>query len=51
MSNPSPSPSHDDGLRALLGRVGKMLLVGDGLRPEIMQDPSEVLCRGGGQLV
>ena len=51
MSNPSPSPSHHDGLLALLVTVGKKLLVGDGLRPENKQDPFEVLCMEGGQLV
>ena len=51
MSDPSPSPSHDDGLHALLVAAGQKLLVGDSLRLENTQDPSEVLCMEGGQLV
>ena len=51
MSDPSPSPSHDDGLHALLVAAGEKLLVGDSLRLENTQDPSEVLCMEGGQLV
>jgi len=38
MSNPSPSPSYDDGLHALLVTAGEKFLVGDGLGPENMQD-------------
>ena len=40
MSDPSPSPLYDDGLHmhALLVTAGKKFLVGDGLRPENMQD-------------
>jgi len=34
MSNPSPSPSHDDGAHAVLVAVGEKMLVGDGLGPE-----------------
>ena len=37
-SDPSPSPSYDDGLPALLVTTGEKFLVGDGLRPENMQD-------------
>ena len=51
MSDPSPSPSHDDGLHALLVAAGEKLLVGDSLRLENTQDLSEVLCMEGGQLV
>ena len=34
MSDPSPSPSHDDGAHAVLVAVGEKMLVGDGLGPE-----------------
>ena len=45
MSDPSPSPSHDDGAHAVCLSVaaGKKVLVGDGLRPEYSQDSSKVL--------
>ena len=42
--NPSPSPSHDDGLHAFLIAAGEKLLVGDGVRPKHLQDSPEVLC-------
>ena len=32
MSDPSPSPSYDDGAHAVVIAVGKKMLVGDGLR-------------------
>ena len=51
MCDPSPLPSHDDGLHALLVIAGQKLFVGDGLRPENTQDPSEVLFVEGEQLV
>ena len=31
MSDPSPSPSHDDGAHAVLVAAGEKILVGDGL--------------------
>ena len=43
MSNPSPSPSHDDGAHAVVVAAGKKMLVGDGLRAEYLQDSSKVL--------
>jgi len=47
MSDPSPSPSHDDGVHAVLVAVGEMLL-GDGLGPEYLQDsPKAVGVEGG----
>ena len=38
MSNPSSSPLHDDGAHAVLVAVAEKMLVGDGLRPEYLQD-------------
>ena len=32
--NPSSSPSHDDGLHAVLIAACKLLLIGDGVRPK-----------------
>ena len=43
MSNPSPSPSHDDGPHAVLVAAGEKMLVADGLRPEYSQDSFKVL--------
>ena len=43
MSDPSPSPSHDDGAHAVLVAAGEKMLVGDGLGPEYSQDSSKVL--------
>ena len=34
MSDPSPSPSHDDGAHAVLVAAGEKMLVEDGLGPE-----------------
>ena len=34
MSDPSPSPSHDDGAHAVLFLAGEKILVGDGLGQE-----------------
>ena len=34
MADPFPSPSHDDGVNALLVAAGEKLSVEDGLRPE-----------------
>ena len=51
MSNPSPSPSHDDGAHAVLVTVGAKMLVGDDLGPEYSQDSSNALGVEGGQLV
>ena len=43
MPHPSSSPLHDHGAHAVLvAAVGKML-IGDGLRPEYLQDSSKVL--------
>ena len=49
MSDPSPSPSHDDGAHAIVIAAGKKILVEDGLRAEYLQDSSKVLmvCRFG----
>ena len=50
ISDPSPSPLHDDGTHdAVLVAVGENVLVRDGLRPEYSQDSSEVLGVKGGQ--
>ena len=43
MSDPSPSPSHDDGAHAVLGAVGEKMLSEDGIRPEYSQNNPEVL--------
>ena len=51
MANPSPSPPHDDGVRALLFAAGKKISVRDGLRLEYPQDTSEVLGVEGGKFV
>ena len=51
MSDPSPSPLHDDGAHAVLVAAGEKKLVGDGLGPEYSQDPSKVLGVEGGQFV
>ena len=51
MSDPSPSPSHDDGAHAVLVAAGEKMLVGDGLGPEYSQDSSKVLGVEGGQFV
>ena len=48
MSNPSPSPSHDDGAHAVLVAVDKKMLVGDGLGPEYSHDSSKALGVEGG---
>ena len=51
MPHPSSSPLHDHGAHAVLvAAVGKML-IGDGLRPEYLQDSSKVLGLLGGQFV
>ena len=51
MSDPSPSPSHDDGAHAVLVTAGEEMLVGDGLGPEYSQDSSKILGEEGGQFV
>ena len=51
MSDPSPSPTHDDGAHAVLVAAGEKMLVGDGLGPEYSQDSSKVLGVEGGQFV
>ena len=51
MSDPSPSPSHDDGAHAVLVAAGEKMLVVDGLGPEYSQDSFKVLGVDGGQLV
>ena len=51
MSDPSPSPSHDDGAHAVLVAAGEKMLVGDGFGPEYSQDSSKVLSVEGGQFV
>ena len=52
-SNPSPSPStlHDDGVHAVLVEVAERMLVGDGLRPDHLQDSFKVIVVEGGQFV
>ena len=50
-SNPSPSPSTDDGAHAVLVAAGEKMLVGDGLGPGYSQDSSKVLGVEGGQFV
>ena len=50
MSDPYPSPSHDDGVHASLVAVGEKVLVG-GLKPKYSQDSSEVLGVEDGQFV
>ena len=50
MSDPSPSPSHDDGAHAVLVAASEML-VGDGLGPEYLQDSFKVLDVESGQFV
>ena len=47
MSDPSPSPSHEDGAHAVLVAAGEKMLVGDCLGPEY----SKVLSVEGGQFV
>jgi len=42
--NPSPSPSHDDGLHAVSIAAGKLPLARDGVRPKDSQDSPGVLC-------
>ena len=37
-SDPSSSPSHDDGAHGVLVAAAEKMLVGDGLRPEYSQD-------------
>ena len=49
MSNPSPSPSHDDDPHAVLVSAGEKMLVADGLRPEYSQDSFKVLGVEAGQ--
>ena len=51
MSDPSPSPSRDDGAHALLVAAGEKMLVGDGLGPENSNDSSNVLRVEGEQFV
>ena len=51
MSDPSPSPLHDDGPHAVLVASCEKFLVGDGLRPEDAEDSSEVLGVEGEQFV
>ena len=41
--NPSPSPSHNDGLHAVLIAAGRWLLVGDGVKSKDLQDSLEAL--------
>ena len=43
ISDPSPLPSHDDGVHAVLVTASKKMLVGDGLGPEYSEDSSKVL--------
>ena len=42
-SDPSPSPSDDDGAHAVLDAAGEKMLVGNGLWPEYSQDSPNVL--------
>lgn len=51
MSDPSLSPSHDNGAHAVLVTAGEKILVGDGLEPEHSRDSSRVLGVEGGQFV
>ena len=51
VSDPSSSPSHDDGAHAVFVAAGEKKLVGDGLGPEYSQHISKVLSEEGGQLV
>ena len=52
MSDPSPSPSHDDGAHAVLVAAGEKMLVGNSLGPEFSKDHScKVLGVEGGQFV
>ena len=51
MSDPSPSPLHDDGAHAVLVAAGEEMLVGDSLGSEYLQDSSKVLGAEGGQFV
>ena len=51
MSDPSPSPSHDDGAHAVLVAAGEKMLVRDGFRPEYSHDSSKALCVEGRQFV
>ena len=44
MMCPSPPPSHDDGVSALLIGLSKQLSVGDSVRPEDTQEFSEAPC-------
>ena len=47
VSNPSPPPSHDDGVNVLLKGPCMKLLIVDGIRPEDAQEffePSNVVC-------
>lgn len=43
MSDPSQSPSHDDGAHVVLVTAGEKMLVRDGLGSEYLQDLSKVL--------
>ena len=51
MSDPSPSPSHDDGAHAVLVAAGEKMLVRDGFGPEYSHDSSKALCVEGRQFV
>ena len=51
MSDPSPSPSHDDGVHAVLVAAGEKMLLEDGLRPEYSQHSSKILGVESGQYV
>ena len=50
-SYPSPSPLLDDIRYSLLVTWGMKLLIGDGVKPENMQNPSVVFCTQDGQIV
>ena len=47
MSDPSPSPSHDDGAHAVFVAAGEKMLVRDGFGQEHSQDSSKALCVEG----
>ena len=51
MSHSSPSPSHNDGVHAVLVAVGENMLVGDVFGLKYSLDSSKVLGVEGGQFV
>ena len=51
MSDPSPSPSYDNGAHAVLVDAGEKMFVGDGLRQGYPRDSSKVPGVEGGQFV